>query len=595
MVTRKEGIDPITMEVIKNSLSSIIDQMALVMTRAAYSPLLRDLFDFSTGLTDAKGRILAEGLVNPVMAGVFPSFIQVVSKLWSDRIYPGDVFIGNDPYEGASHLPDVYIVRPIFMNSSLVAYVCTTAHQLDFGGRVPGSNACDNTEIYQEGLRIPPLKYYERGVRNHSIYQLIKKNVRISDMVTGDIEAQVAATGIGERGLTDLAEKYGDWSILSRYLDELMDYSERMTRAAIRKLPDGIYEFEDFLDDDGFIFEPVRIFVKVIVDEDNITFDFTGSSPTVKGSINLPLSSTIALINAAVRLFLDVTVPSNAGVHRPVKIIAPYDTIMNLGFPSGCAGRGATMGRVWDTIVGALSKIAPDKIPAANAEVDFGICLSGTNQEGNPFVFTEFLIGSWGGRPWADGIDVASPPWLNYSNIPCEVIEKEYPIRIEKYTFVPDTGGAGKYRGGLGVIREYHILANDVVCQWRQDRALFPPWGLNGGKPGGVSRGYHISDGNKRELKKSVFFCKKGDVLQAILPGGGGYGNPLERDVDAILDDVRNEKISIKSAESDYGVVINDKTMRVDNEATKQLRKKMRTASKTGVKSKKRGDGSALF
>jgi N-methylhydantoinase B len=473
------------------------------------------------------------------------------------------------------------------MDDKLVAYACTTAHQLDFGGRVPGSNACDSTEIYQEGLRIPPLKYYERGVRSHSIYRIIQKNVRISGMVLGDIEAQVAATGIGERGLIDLAQKYGGWSVLRQYLDELMDYSERMTRAAIRALHSGTYEFEDFLDDDGFVLEPVRIHVKVIVDGDNITFDFTGTSPTVKGSINLPLSSSIALVNVAVRLFLDVTVPSNAGVHRPVKIITPYDTLMNLGFPAGCGGRGATMGRVWDALVGALAKIAPDKIPAANAEVDFGICLGGRNEEGKPFVFTEFLIGSWGGRPWADGIDVASPPWLNYSNIPCEVIEKEYPVRMEKYTFVPDTGGAGKYRGGLGVIREYHILANDVVCQWRQDRALFPPWGLQGGKPGGYTKGYHISNGQKRELRKSVFFCKEGDVLQAILPGGGGYGNPLERDVGKVADDVRNEKISLDTARSEYGVVIDQKTMQVDMEATKNLRQTMRTASKPRTASKK--------
>ena len=245
------------------------------------------------------------------------------------------------------------------------------------------------------------------------------------------------------------------------------------------------------------------------------------------------------------------------------------------------AGRGVTLGRVWDTLCGALAKALPNRIGACNVEADFGMALGSTTNKGKPFVFVEVLVGSWGGRPWADGLDASTPPWINYSNIPCESIERNYPIRISQYSFVPDSGGAGKYRGGLGLCREYHVLADDLVCQWRQDRILFSPWGLKHGQPGGFGKGYHITDGQRRELKKGTFFCKKGDTLVAVLPGGGGYGNPLERDPDRVLDDVRNEKSSVGGAMRDYGVVIDVEAMQVDLKATTQLRQNMRGFTKT--------------
>lgn len=568
----RPGIDPIAFELIKNSLASLIDEMALTMNRTAYSPLLRDLFDFATGLCDAEGNILAEGLVNPIHAGVFPSFIHALKAAWGDDIRPGDIFMGNDPYEGASHIPDLYLVRPVFIDGIVTAFAGAIAHQLDFGGRVPGSNACDNTEIYQEGLRIPPMKYYEEGKRNTTLHRLIEKNVRISHMVLGDLAAQVAATGIGERKFIALVEKYGGWKSFRPYLDELMDYTERLTRAAISALPDATAEFEDFLDDDGFSDEPVRIRVRVTIRGDEITFDFTGSSPTVKGSINMPLSSTVAIVGAAMRLFLESSVPPNSGMWRAVHLVAPPDTVVNAGFPRGVAGRGATFGRVFDAISGALAQIIPDKIFAASAHVDFGICIGGNNQEGKPFVYTDFVVGNWGGRPFDDGHDGHSPYWLNYSNIPVESVEKEYPLRIERYCYVQDSAGPGRYRGGLGLIREYRVLVDDAVVQWRQDRAKFPPWGLAGGKPGALASGVHVSQRGERSLKKEIFVAGKGDILRPILPGGGGFGDPLERDPARVLADVVDEKVSVGAAEREYGVIIDRQRMRVDERATTELR-----------------------
>jgi N-methylhydantoinase B len=574
---KNRKIDPITFVLIKNSISSIIDQMALTMNRTSYSPLVRDLFDFATGLCNAEGDIIGEGLVNPVHTGVFSSFIKVLRKIWKNQINPGDVFMCNDPYEGASHIPDVYTVRPVFYDGELIAFSGAIAHQLDFGGKTPGSNACDNIEIFQEGLRIPPIKYYDRGERNLTLYTLIKKNVRISHKVIGDLESQVAALAMGESAFIALVKKYGGWQVVKYYINELLDYSEHLTRTVIRGLPDGEYEFEDYMDDDGFSSDPVRLYLKITIKDDQIVFDFTGSSPQVKGSINLPFASTVAIVNTALRLFLDSSIPSNSGVWRPVTLIAPPGTITHASFPAGVAGRGGTLGRLWDVCTGCLGKVAPDMVPACTSNVDFGICMGGNNRDGEPFVFTDFLAGSWGGRPFADGIDGHPPLWLNYSNIPCEVIEKEYPLRIEQYGYLPDTGGVGMFRGGLGMIREYS-LETDTVVQWRQDRALFPPWGLNGGKAGSLAKGYHITDEHKRVLKKESFSCKKGDKLQAILPGAGGWGDPYKRDLKKVLQDVRDRKISIDAAEQEYGVVINKKTLEIEVEATKKLR------IKTGIK-----------
>lgn len=569
----KESIDLVTRELIKNSLSSIIDEMALTMCHTAYSSVIRDIFDFCTGLVDDKSDTIAEGLTNPSMSGVIPFVVRAVRQIWGERIYPGDIFICNDPYEGATHLPDIYLVKPIFVDGELVAFSGADAHELDVGGRVPGSNACDNTDIYQEGLRIPPLKYYERGERNYSIYRIMEKNFRVSHLVLGDIEAKVAAVSIGERRLIELAKKYGGWRTVRRYIDNLMDYSERMTRAAIRELPDGVYEFEDAMDDNGFTDDPIVFHCMITIEGDEMTLDFTGTSLVTQGSMWLPYSSAYAMALCGVRLIIDPSVPANAGVYRPIRVIAPYGTAVNASFPAGVAGRGATLGRLFDVIQGTLAKVAPDRVPAAFTGVDFGICTGGKNEQGEQFVFTDFLMGSWGGRPWGDGHDATTALWANYSNTPCEVIENEKPFRIESYTFAPDTGGPGKFRGGLAIMKEYRCLVDNVTCQFRVDRSRFPAWGLQGGKSGTLAEAYlTTADGRRRRLKKEIFVLNKGDLITCILPGAGGWGNPYERNIEKVLKDVKKGVVSIEKAQRDYWVVIDEHTMEVDFETTRKLR-----------------------
>ncbi|MFH0914018.1 MAG: hydantoinase B/oxoprolinase family protein [Chloroflexota bacterium] len=576
----KEEYDVVALQLVNNSLTSIIDNMALTMCRTCYSHVVREIFDFATGLTDAEGTLIAEGRVNPSHSGVMPNLVKTTRRIWGDRIYPGDVFMCNDPFEGASHLPDIYTMRPIFVDGELVAFCGSIAHQLDVGGRTPGSNACDNTEIFQEGIRIPPLKYYEKGERNYTLFRLLEKNVRIHEKVLGDLESQVAATTTGEKRFLELVQQWGGWVSLKKHINGLLDYSERMTRDSIRALPKGSWEFTDFMDDDGFSDDPVRFHVKITIEGDSITFDFTGSSRQTKGSINLPYPSTVGVVYTGVRVLIDSEVPANGGVHRAVKIIAPPGTVVNAAFPIGVAGRGATIGRLWDSVLGALAKIAPDRVPADTTGIDYGLCLGGTDENGKPVVFTDFLMGSWGGRPWADGISACTSPWMNYSVDPVEAIEQAYPLRIEQYNFVPDSGGPGKYRGGLGMIRDYRILLDEALIQWRVDRAKFPSWGLAGGKPGALAESYHISGRKKRKLRKSIFTAKRGDLLRAIVPGAGGWGPPYERDIERVLTDVRNEKVSIEAARQEYGVVIDPETCSVDLKATEKLRAEMKKTAK---------------
>jgi len=568
-----QEIDLVTRELIQNSLTSIIDEMALTMVHTAYSSVIRDIFDFCTGMVDHKGNVIAEGLTNPSMSGVIPFVAKAIIKRYAGNINPGDIFICNDPYEGATHLPDIYLLKPIFIDGELVAFSGADAHELDVGGRVPGSNACDNVDIYSEGLIMPPMKYYVEGVRNDELYRLMGKNFRVSNLVLGDVEAKVAAVKIGDRRLQELSKKYGGWKMLRAYIESLMDYSERLTRATIRDLPDGEYEFEDCMDDNGFTDDPIVFKCKLIIKGDELTMDFTGTSPVTQGSMWLPYSSAFAMGICGIRLAMDPLIPANSGVYRPVTFIAPEGTAINASWPAGVAGRGATLGRLFDAIQGAFAKVIPDKVNASSVGVDFGLCTGGADLYGKQFVFTDFLMGSWGARPWADGLDMTTSFWANYSNTPCEIIEAEKPFMIDSYTFQPDTGGPGKYRGGLAIVKEYHCLVDDISCQFRIDRQKFPPYGLSGGKPGALATAYVTHpDGTSRILHKEIFTLNKDDVITCIIAGAGGFGNPFERDPAMVLADVSKGVVSIEKAKEEYKVIINAEPLQIDLEATEKLR-----------------------
>jgi N-methylhydantoinase B len=565
--------DPVTFELIKNGLAVLCEEMALTMTRAAYSPVVRESLDFTTALLTPEGEVMAQVRAAPLHLGSIMYALEGIRNKFGDKMNPGDVFINNDPYEGGSHLPDLFILKPLFSNGKITAFVGAEAHMSDIGGRVPGSNACDSTEIYQEGLRIPPSHLFLSGQPNRTLWDLIEKNVRQPNKVIGDIRAILAAIAVGERGFYKYAQDYGHEQLRS-YIEEIMNYTERMARAEIAKWPDGVYSFSDAIDDDGMDPGPIPIHVEVTVRGDELKMDFTGTAPQVRAAINTPLTFTKAACFLAVRSAMSTDLPHNSGFTRPISIFVPEGTVLNPRLPAAVAARALSAYRTASTVIGAFAKITPERMMAADEGGNALITSAGKDNDGNDWVLTDIHLAGWGGRHDRDGVDGTCGVCISTANTPCEIVELEYPVRIQQYGFVKDACGAGKFRGGLAVVREYQILADDVMIQVRSDRAKIPPYGLFGGKPGTPSANILNPGPNQQELpSKFMTRLNVGDVYRCQLAGGGGWGDPFERNPESVLRDVRNEKITIEFAAREHGVVIDPKALSIDWVATAKLRK----------------------
>ena len=566
-------VDPIDFELFKNALFAAADEMAVTVCRTTYSGVLRDNMDFSTSVTDARGNVIAQGLTLPMHLGSVPTALAAVLAHYDNDMREGDVFVLNDPFEGGMHLPDIFMFKPVFADGERVAFACCTAHQADVGGRVPGSNAADSTEIYQEGLRIPPMRLLDAGERNETLWRLIERNVRIPIQVFGDLRAQLAACEIAEREIRAQVSRYGLEPARSM-MREMLDYTERMTKAALRELPDGEYDFEDWIDDDGVDFgKPIRLFVTVRKSGDRIAFDWTGSSPQVKGAINATLSVTAATSFTAIRSILPSDIPNNDGTFRAVKVTAPPGTITNMVLPGACAARGLTGFRMLDCAFGALAKMAPDKVCAASDGGNVGVSVGGYRADRSPFVYIDFTCGTWGGRPFADGLEGNASLLANMAAQSVEVSEIENPVEILANELVTDHCGAGRFRGGAPFYRDYRMSEEEAIVQVRSDRQVHRPYGLYGGKPGAPGQVVlNPEDGAKTLTSKVTMTCHRGDIVRWVLPGGGGWGDPLERDPERVLRDVRNELVSPGAAERDYGVVVDTDRWVVDEAATGRLR-----------------------
>ncbi len=575
----QQKADPITFAVIKNALDTIVDDMAFAVMRTARSPIIRDVLDYSVTMCDATGRILAQAKTVALHLGAVPDAVDVVIKKFGATVEPGDVIVLNDPYEGGMHLPDIFMFKPIFFEQRLQGFSVVIAHHCDVGGRVPGSNASDSTEIFQEGLRIPPTKLYRRGEPNDTLLNIIRKNVRLPDMVIGDLDAQLATCNIGERELIRLIERYGE-DELRLYFDELLDYGERLTRQAIAAWPDGDYEFTDFIDGDGFSDEPIPIKCRITVAGSQISVDFAGSSPQVRGAINSTLSFVKSATYLSVRCALDADVPNNAGVYRCIDITAPAGSILNPRMPAPVAARALTGYRVVDCVFGSLAKIVPKKVMAAGEGGNTVIALSGYDKSASePFILVDMINGAWGGRWSKDGIEGVTNPSQNMSNMPIETLEARYPIVMEAYGFTPDSGGAGRFRGGLGLVREYRILADDVVAQVRSDRSTHAPYGLFGGHSGAPSRTF-LNRGDSLEALPSKFTMTlhRGAVIRHEQAGGGGNGDPYARPAELIELDLANGKITRDYAERYHGVVFEGE--RMDAASTARRRQSLTESGK---------------
>ena len=577
-------IDPITKEVVKNALSSISDEMALVIMRTAYSPIVRDSGDFSTGLCDRNGKMIASGLTMALHLGSFPDAMRQLLTQYDRDINPGDLFIWNDPYGGGGmHLPDVYIVKPVFHDSEIEGFATTLVHQIDLGGAAPGSNAVFSTEIYQEGLRIPIIKLYDRDTPNESFFKILEKNTRLPDKVAGDIRAQIAACRTAERAYLRLIEKYGV-ETFRLLLEEMHDHSEALMRDEIAALPDGTWSFTDYLDGFGEDPEPIPLVVTMTIDGGNIIIDWTGSASEVPAAINCPIPFTKAACYVVLKCLAEQDIPNFEGFMRPIKVVAPEGTIVNPRLPAPCAARAIIGWRALDVLFGAFAQVVPDRIPAGGeGGVTFPVI--GGYHEGRPYICSETLAGAWGALPDRDGVHGIPNPGGNLTNQPVEMIEALYPIEVTRYGTVKNSGGPGKHRGGLAFVREYRLLGDDARLVMRSDRRMYLPYGLANGAPGTPSWNI-INPGPKQRvlpvMPMEAVKLTRGDVFCHVSAGGGGYGDPLERKPAAVLDDVSEDRITVAYARDVYGVVIGGDPLAVDPTATDAERERLRSGRKVG-------------
>lgn len=567
--------DPIAFELFRNAIFSIADEMALTVFRTTYSGVLKDNMDYSTAFADANGRLVAQGLTLPGHLGSIPTALESVMRHIGGSMHEGDIYCLNDPFDGGMHLPDIFVFKPLYHEGKRLAFAATVCHHTDVGGRVAGSNASDSTEIYAEGLRIPPLKLYDRGVRNETLMAIIERNVRLPVRLFGDLRAQLAACHIAETQFAELVSRYGAETVAG-YMDEVIDYAERLTRAALAELPDGEWSFEDWIDDDGVdVGKPIRLFVTLRKRGGHMVVDWTGTNKQVKGAINNTLSFTKAASYTAVRSVLPAGIPNNEGVFRAIEVICPPGTVGNGVLPAACAARGLTGFRMTDCVFGALAMMLPDRVFAAGDGGNTGISIGGWDAERKPFIYVDFTCGAWGARPWADGLDGNSHMFANMASHSVEVTEAEQPIQLLAYEFVPDKAGAGTFRGGVPFRRDYRFLEAEGTLQVRSDRRVHRPFGLYGGSPGAPSENTLNPDSDAQSLpSKLTMTIRRGDVFRHVLAGGGGWGDPLARDPALVLRDVRNELLSVTRAASDYGVVIGAGA--VDVAATERLRAELR-------------------
>ena len=552
---RNEVVDPITAEVIRNKLEGIANEMELTLLKSSFSPIVKEGLDTSASLFTAKGETLAQACAIPVhLATLIPTIHSMVRKYPLDTMVEGDAFILNDPYCGGTHLPDIAIMTPVFHRGRIIALSATMTHHGDVGGYSPGSLPPNSTEIFQEGLRIPPLKFREAGEYNETMVAILRQNSRLPDTLLGDLNAQLAACNVGARRLQALADSYGG-ELLTAVFEELLDRSEIMTREALRKIPAGTYRYADVMDNDGIDLDtPLRIEVAVTVGDGTIAFDLTGSSPQVKGPMNCVPSGSQAAAYYAVRVLTDPTIPTNGGCFRPVSLHLPPGSIVNPVEPAPVNARTSTIKRIATSMVSALAEVLPDRVAAPAAGTLLVVAFGGHRANGERFICGELIAGGSGAAAGHDGVDVVDTDASNCMNLPAEALEMEAPIRLHRVALRRDSGGAGEFRGGLGVVREYEILADGVTFTHRGERHFSAAQGLAGGQPGASAHSViRRADGREEVIpSKALTVLNKGDRVIVQTPGGGGYGDPRRRT--RVADDVADGKVSADSARELYSV-----------------------------------------
>lgn len=518
------ALDPIALEVLRHALAGVAEEMNANLVRSSYSPNIKERRDCSSALFTASGELVAQAESIPVHLGAMPSSVRsalAAVRDWQD----GDVVVLNDPYLGGAHLPDVTFVAPVFAGDVLVAFVACRAHHADIGGAAPGSLSPTAGDVYGEGLRIPPVKLWKGGQLDADLQGLLLLNVRTPGERWGDLRAQHAACRTGISRVRDLVARYGG-ELLRAGMDAVLDYSERRMRTEIRCLPQGSAEFEDALDDDGTGSGLLPIRARVEVTGDQVRVDFAGTAPQARGPVNAVLAVTASAVYFALRAVTDPTIPPNAGCYRPIEVLAPKGSLVNPRPPAPVVGGNLeTSQRVVDVVLGALSRLVPDRVPAASQGTMNNVAIGGTDpRTGRPYAFYETVGGGAGGRPKGDGVDGVHTGMTNTLNTPVEALELAYPLRVERYELRPGSGGKGRFRGGWGIRRDLAPLGHTARVSLLTDRRVTRPYGLAGGGPGAPGENVLIRDGEEIPLPGKVEFdLHPGETLSIRTPGGGGY------------------------------------------------------------------------
>ena len=578
----------ILLEVVNNALRSVAEQMTMTMVRSAYSTIVKEMMDCSSAIFDDKGRMLSEGANVPIHLNCLgPCLNTVLTKFFSrEQLNPGDIILTNHPYAGGEslgshHTKDLIMIAPIFyQDKELVGFSVTMLHHKDVGGIWTGDSW--TVEIWQEGFLMEPVKLYDRGVRNEALWSVILNNTRTPRDMKGDLMSQISACNIGVKNFCQIVDKYG-METVREVTEALMDYSERLTRAEIAQIADGEYVHEEKILDDGFAGGPYTIKLTIRVKGDSIEFDYTGTDPQIRGPINSPLSATTSATYYAMRCVTDPSIPSNGGCQRPIKVIAPEGTLVNCQAPNGCFQRMVTDHILVDLIMGAMSQAVPTKVMADSCGNNYDFC-NGTNLETHPRggesthrqYWGEIVPGGLGARATKDGLSAMACHVTNCPIPPLEAQEIEAPMMFIERALLPDSEGAGKYRSGFAQLRKWKIVGYDGLLSHVSQKSFIPPQGLFGGQPGRCSQ-WIINEGlpNERVLEYSmgdVIPLEYGDTVTCLTASGGGYGDPFERDVEKVLEDVTLGLVSLERAEKVYGVAIDPATLTVDAKATEALR-----------------------
>ncbi|WP_232700870.1 hydantoinase B/oxoprolinase family protein [Halobacterium wangiae] len=560
-------VDSVTLEVIRNGCVAIAEEMNANLIRTGYSPNIKERRDCSCALFDADGEMISQAENMPVHLGAMPFSVAAAVKEFAGDLEPGDAVLLNDPFRGGAHLPDLTLVSPIYADPeaedpTLVAYAANRAHHADIGGSTAGSVAADSTEIYQEGLRIPPVKLFAGGEVVDDVMEMILLNVRTPDERRGDLRAQEAANETARERVHELVAKYGV-DELDAAFDEIKDYSERRMRAELEAFPDGTYTFEDVLDDDGRGNTDLPVKVAVTVEGDSVHVDFAGTADQTEGPINAVLAVTSSATYYAIRCVTDPDIPPNHGCYRPIDIDTPDGSIVDPNPPAAVVGGNLeTSQRVTDVVLGAFGTEAPERVTAAGQGTMNNITFGGTDpRDDTPYAFYETQGGGFGGRTGKDGMDGVHVHMSNTMNTPAEVLETAYPLRVRRYAYRPDSGGAGEFRGGLGLQRDIEVREHTARFSLLAERHQHAPYGLAGGESGGRGAAYHFDseayddgDEGERLAQKSVHDLDPGSVVSVRTPGAGGFGDPTDRDPAAVLRDYRLGKITRAYARDHHDV-----------------------------------------